>query len=141
MSSNYLQTKCATNWWFGAQVTAQNAPALFAIIAKEIEAVCRGDITAVDIASAQQYLLGRFQRSGQTVSGTAAGYSGRYFFDDFIDDYYAVPARIRAITREQITDVTRDFFAEAQWGLGFLGTAPTELRQQLTGIVAPLWNI
>ncbi len=140
MSSNYLQTKCASNWWFGTQVSVENAPALFAIIAKEIAAVRAGDMTNVDIAAAQQYLLGRFQRSGQTVSGTAAGYSGRYFFDDYIDDYYAVPARIRAITREQIEDISNAFFTNAQWGIGFLGTAPTALRTQLTEIIKPLWD-
>lgn len=140
MSSNYLQTKTATNWWFGTQVTPVNAPALFTIIAKEIQAVCDGDVTHEDIAAAQQYMLGRFQRSGQTVSGTAAGYSGRYFFDDYIDDYYAVPARIKAITREQLTDITREFFSNPRWGMGFLGTAPVELREQLTGILSSLWN-
>jgi predicted Zn-dependent peptidase len=58
MSSNYLQTKCATNWWFGSQVTAENAPALFAIIAKELQSVRDGEITAADISAAQQYMLG-----------------------------------------------------------------------------------
>ncbi|MES2971524.1 MAG: pitrilysin family protein [Patescibacteria group bacterium] len=140
MSSNYLQTKSATNWWFGTQVTPVNAPALFAIIAKEIQAVCNGEVTNMDIAAAQQYLLGRFQRSGQTVSGTAAGYSGRYFFDDYIDDYYAVPERIKAITKEQLTDITKEFFSTPTWGMGFLGTASPELRQQLTGILSTLWT-
>ncbi len=140
MSSNYLQTKDATNWWFGAQVTTLNAPALFTIIAKEIQAVCAGEVTQTDISAAQQYLLGRFQRSGQTVSGTSAGYSGRYFFDDHIDDYYQVPVRIKAITNEQIVQVTNEFFDKPKWGMGFLGTANTELREQLAGILAPLWN-
>ncbi len=140
MSSNYLQTKCATNWWFGTQVTADNAPALFTIIAKEILAVRNGEVTHADIAAAQQYLLGRFQRSGQTVSGTAAGYSGRYFFDDFIEDYYLVPARIKAITKEQIVAITNEFFGRPHWGAGFLGTASKELREQLMGILTPLWS-
>ncbi len=139
MSSNYLQTKCATNWWFGTQVTAINAPALFAIIAKEIRAVCNGEITQTDIAAAQQYLLGRYQRSGQTVSGTAAGYSGRYFFDDFVEDYYLVPERIKAITKEQIVDITNEFFARPRWGAGFLGTANKELREQLIDTLRSLW--
>lgn len=140
MSSNYLQTKRATNWWFGTQVTAINAPALFTIIAKEIRSVCNGDITQTDISAAQQYLLGRYQRSGQTVSGTAAGYSGRYFFDDFVEDYYLVPERIKAITKEQIVDITNEFFARPRWGAGFLGTANKELREQLISILAPLWT-
>ncbi|HUP26062.1 MAG TPA: pitrilysin family protein [Candidatus Limnocylindrales bacterium] len=140
MSSNYLQTKCASNWWFGAQITPANAEALFTIITKEIRSVCNGEVTAGDIASAQQYLLGRFQRSGQTVAGTAAGYSGRYFFDDYIDDYYQIPDRIGAITKDQIVDVTNEFFDKSQWGVGFLGSATKDLREQLTGILATLWQ-
>lgn len=139
MSSNYLQTKCASNWWFGAQVTSLNAEALFTIMAKEIRSICNGEVTAGDIASAQLYLLGRFQRSAQTVAGTAAGYSGRYFFDDFIDDYYQIPDRIKAVTKEQIVDVTNEFFKQPLWGLGFLGSAKKELRQQLTDILTGLW--
>lgn len=139
MSSNYLQTKCASNWWFGAQITPVNAPALFTIIAKEIRSVCEGNVTHADIAAAQQYLLGRFQRSGQTVSGTAAGYSGRYFFDDYIDDYYQIPSRIKAITKEQIVDITNEFFARPQWGLGFLGSCNKQLRAQLLDILGSLW--
>lgn len=140
MSSNYLQTKSATNWWFGTQVTAENAPALFAIIAKEIRAVCNGEVTQQDISAAQQYMLGRFQRSGQTVSGTAAGYSGRYFFDDYIDDYYQVPVRIKAITKEQIVAITNEFFDKPHWGAGFLGTANVDLRGQLIGTIESLWS-
>lgn len=140
MSSNYLQTKSATNWWFGTQVTSENALALFTIIAKELKAVRNGAITNIDIAAAQQYSLGKFQRSGQTVSGTASGYSGRYFFDDYIDDYYLVPARIQAITKEQITDVSNEFFMRPQWGMGFLGSANKELRTQLTDVLSPLWD-
>lgn len=140
MSSNYLQTKCATNWWFGSQVTAENAPALFAIIAKEIKAVRDGEVTQADISAAQQYTLGRFQRSGQTVGGVSAGYTGRYFFEDIIDDYYGTPERIKAVTKEQIVAVSKEFFAQKSYGLGFLGTAPKDLRLQLTEILSPIWE-
>lgn len=131
MSSNYLQTKCATNWWFGSQVTAENAPALFAIVAKELRAVQDGEITHADISAAQQYMLGRFQRSGQTVGGTASGYTGRYFFEDIVDDYYGIPERIKAVTSEQIVSVASEFLATRTSGLGFLGTAPKDLREHL----------
>ena len=135
MSSNYLQTKCATNWWFGSQVTAENAPALFAIIAKELQSVRDGEITASDISAAQQYMLGRFQRSGQTVGGTASGYTGRYFFEEVVDDYFAIPERIKAVTSERIVEVVNEFFGAKRVGLGFLGTAPRELRDQLQTIL------
>ncbi len=140
MNSSFLQTKLAANWWFGSQVTADNAVALFTVMANELAAICQGDISHTDIAAAQQYLLGRFQRSGQTVSGVANGYSGRYFFDDYIDDYYQIPARIKAITKEQIVDIAKAFFVEPHYGIGFLGSAPQELREQLVAILDPLWS-
>ncbi len=140
MSSNYLQTKCATNWWFGSQVTAENAPALFTIIAHELRAVCQGEITQTDISAAQQYTLGRFQRSAQTVGGVAAGYTGRYFFDDVVEDYYAIPQRIEAVTREQIVAIANEFFAKKSFGLGFLGTAPKDLRLTLAELLSGLWT-
>jgi predicted Zn-dependent peptidase len=140
MSSNFLQTKSAVNWWFGTQVTPENAPALFTIISKELQAICEGDISSQDLAAAQQYLLGKFQRSGQTVFGVASGYSNRYFFDDHIEDHYAIPSRIKAVTKEQIVDLTNEFFSRPQWGIGFLGNVPLGLRTQLVEILKPVWR-
>ena len=72
---------------------------------------------------AKQYALGRYQRSGQTVGGTAAGYSHRYFFDDVIDDYYKIPERIKAVSRNRIINISEALFDEKIWGLGILGNA------------------
>lgn len=140
MSSNYLQTKQACNWWFGSQVTPENAPALFTIIAKELKSVSEGNITSAELSAAQQYLLGRFQRSGQTVFGVANYYSSRYFFDDVIEDFYDVPTRIKMVSKEGIVDVVNEFFTGGKWGIGFLGGAPKELRQNLHGVLEPLWK-
>lgn len=140
MSSNYLQTKNACNWWFGAQVTRDNAPALFTVIAKELKAIAAGDISAQDLSAAQQYLLGKYQRSGQTVFGVASSYSSRYFFDGQVDDYYKIPDRIQAVTKERIVSLVNDFFDRPQWGIGFLGSAPKELRTQLVEILRPVWR-
>ncbi len=140
MSSNYLQTKTACNWWFGAQVTADNAPALFTVIAQELKAIASGDISNEDLAASQQYLLGKFQRSAQTVFGVASSYSPRYFFDDHIDDYYDIPSRINAVTKDQIVQLVNEFFDRPQWGIGFLGAAPKQLRTQLVEILKPVWR-
>src|SRR5690606_22359911 len=105
MSSGYGQTKLSSNWWFGAQVSQRNAPALFEIVYDELMNVFRGEIAAEDIEAAKAYALGRFQRSAQTVAGVAGGYSGRYYFDEVIDDYYQVPRRIKAITKSDIVEI------------------------------------
>ena len=140
MSSGVGQTKTNANWWFGAQVLPANATALFGIITKELHDVFDGNISDEDIQSAKQYALGRYQRSGQTVGGTASGYSYRYFFDDHIDDYYKIPERIDAITKDGIVAVSRAMFADNAWGLGVLGNASEAFLGDLHMQVAPLWS-
>lgn len=140
MSSGFGQTKDSSNWWFGAQVMPKNANALFEIVAKELRQVFDGNVAEEDIASAKQYSLGRFQRSGQTVGGTASGYSGRYFFDDHIDDYYKVPERIEAVTKQGIVDIAGALFTDKTWGMGCLGSSGDQFTMQLQEIILPLWE-
>jgi predicted Zn-dependent peptidase len=140
MSSGFGQTKLSSNWWFGAQVSQKNAGALFEIILDELNNVFRGEIAAEDIEAAKAYALGRFQRSAQTVSGVAGGYSGRYFFDEVVDDYYQVPRRIKAITKQQIVETSRELFADNIWGLGVLSNCEKPFAADLYKQIAPLWS-
>lgn len=140
MSSGVGQTKNSSNWWFGAQVMPQNAPALFTIIVDELSAVFAGKISDEDIKSAKQYALGRYQRSGQTVGGVANGYSYRYFFDNVIEDYYKIPERIEAITKKGIIDVSKSMFVDNIWGIGTLGNANETFVNGLQNMATPLWQ-
>jgi predicted Zn-dependent peptidase len=140
MSSGFGQSKQSSNWWFGAQVSRRNAPALFEIMKAEIEKVFNGEIAPEDIEAAKAYSLGRFQRSAQTVSGTSAGYSSRYFFDEFVEDYYQVPKRIKAVTKTAIVDIAQAMFADKIWGLGFLSASEKEFAEELQTHIAPLWD-
>lgn len=140
MSSGYGQTKLSSNWWFGAQVSQRNAPALFDIIYDELMNVFHGEIAGDDIEAAKAYALGRFQRSAQTVAGVAGGYSNQYFFDGSIDDYYAVPRRIKAITKNQIVETASSLFADQIWGLGILSNCDKTFANQLYGQISPLWG-
>lgn len=139
MSSGIGQTKTNANWWFGAQILPANATALFGIMTKELHDVFDGNISDEDIEAAKQYALGRYQRSGQTVGGTAAGYSYRYFMDDVVEDYYKVPERIAAITKDGIVSVSRAMFSDGIWGLGVLGNATNAFLSDLQKQVLPLW--
>ncbi len=139
MNSGLSQTRDASNWWFGAQVSDKNATPLLQIIVEEVGKVMAGHIGREEIAATKQYALGRFQRSAQTVGGTAAGYAGRYFFDGVIDDYYRVPERIRSVTKEQIVEVASAMFAENVWGFGVLGNCGEVFVHELQTQLAPLW--
>lgn len=140
MSSGFGQSKHSSNWWFGAQVSRKNAPALFDIMTSELQKVFDGDIATEDIEAAKAYSLGRFQRSAQTVAGTASSYSGRYFFDGGIDDFYAVPANIRAITKEDIVTISRNLFKDDIWGVGILSNCDEEFAKNLQAQVSQLWE-
>ncbi|HEY5667758.1 MAG TPA: pitrilysin family protein [Candidatus Saccharimonadales bacterium] len=141
MSSGLGQTKQASNWWFGAQVSHKNASALFDIMITELSNVFNGKIDTEDIEAAKAYSLGRFQRSAQTVGGTAGGYSGRYFFDEVIEDYYQVPKRIKAITKTSIVDISRALFADNIWGLGVLSDCDKKMVKELHDQMAVLWEL
>ena len=140
MSSGVSRAEHSGNWWFGAQVMPQNAPALFDIMVHELSQVFAGKISAEDIKAAKQYALGRYQRSGQTVAGVANGYSYRYFFDGVINDYYAEPERIEAITKQGIVETSKLLFSENIWGIGTLGNVSEEFLQDLQSRAAPLWK-
>jgi predicted Zn-dependent peptidase len=140
MSSGLGQTRESSNWWFGAQVMPKNAKALFDIMVGELRSVFAGELNEADIASAKQYSLGRYQRSGQTVGGTASGYSSRYFFDEVIEDYYKIPERIEAVTKDGIVDISNNLFKDDTWGLGALGSSGEEYVAELRHQLLPLWK-
>jgi predicted Zn-dependent peptidase len=139
MSSGLSWTRDASNWWFGAQVSDKNAPPLFHIILDELAKVMRGDIALSEIEAAKQYALGRFQRSAQTVGGTANGYTGRYFFDEVIENYYQIPERIKAVEKQEIIKVAQAMFVDKVWGVGVLGDCGEEFANELKAQISPLW--
>jgi predicted Zn-dependent peptidase len=140
MNSGYQQIKLSSNLWFGSQVSVSNAHALFDIITEQLGNIFRGELAEADIAAAQAYSLGRYQRSAQTVAATAGGYTGRYFFDEYVDDYYEIPERIKAVTKQSIVDATRAMFTDGVGGLGIYGKVTPKLGEQLYGQIAALWR-
>ena len=140
MNSGYQQIKLSSNLWFGGQVSAVNASALFDIVVEQLGNLFRGELAEADIDAAKAYAIGRYQRSAQTVASTAQGYTNRYFFDEYIDDYYKIPERIKLVTKQSIVDVTRAVFADNLGGLGVYGNCTPELAQALSGQISELWK-
>lgn len=140
MNSGLSHTRSASNWWFGAQVSDKNAAALLKITVDELHKVLEGDISESEIKATKQYALGRFQRSAQTVGGTAGGYISRYFFDDAIENYYLVPKRIKAVTKQQIVTVANEMFADELWGFGVLGNCGETFAHELQIQLSQLWK-
>ena len=139
MNSGLSQTKDASNWWFGAQVSEKNSKALADIFISELSKVCRDDLNQDDIDATKQYSLGRFQRSAQTVGATANGYSNRYFFDGVIEDYYRIPERIKSVSKEDMVKVANMMFDERLWLLGVLGNCGSDVVDDLYKQLSVLW--
>lgn len=140
VNSGYAQLREVSNWELSAQVMPENASALFGIIVEELSKIFEGKLLGKDLEAAQAYALGRFQRSAQTVGGTAAGYTPRYFQDDIIEDYYQVPKRIKAVTKQAIGDIAKDMFADGVWGFGVLGNCGIDFVRELQERLDPLWT-
>lgn len=140
MSSGVNEAKLCSGWWFGAQVSPKNALPLADIIVDELGKIFTGELPVTDIEAAKQYSLGRYQRSAQTVGGTASGYSERYFFDGHIEDYYQIPKRIREINKQRIIDVAMQMFEGNVWGLGTLGSSGESFSTELQERLSPLWG-
>jgi predicted Zn-dependent peptidase len=139
MNSGLSQTKDASNWWFGAQVSEKNSKALADIFISELSKVCRADLNQDDIDATKQYSLGRFQRSAQTVGATANGYSNRYFFDGVIEDYYRIPERIKSVSKGDMVKVANMMFDEKLWLLGVLGNCGKDIVDDLYKQLSVLW--
>lgn len=140
MSSGFNQLAGNVSWWFGAQVMPANLGQLFQIMVNELAKVRAGDIDEADIEAAKQYMLGRYQRSGQTVAGTAAGYTNRYFFEDIVDDYYALPERIKSVTKTKIINTTNLMFQDDMWDLGILGSTGRPFVDEAYDQLAVMWQ-
>jgi len=140
MSSGFNQLAGNVSWWFGAQVMPANLGQLFQIMVNELAKVRAGDIDEADIEAAKQYMLGRYQRSGQTVAGTAAGYTNRYFFEDIVDDYYALPERIKSVTKTKIINTTNLMFRDDMWDLGILGSTGRPFVDEAYDQLAVMWQ-
>jgi len=141
MNSGISHIKKSSNWWFGAQVSDKNAKALLHIIIHELSQVRAGKISVNEIKATKQYALGKFQRSAQTVGGTANGYSGRYFFDGKLEDYNHIPERIKAVTKKQIVETAESMFADDIWGFGVLGNCGEVFTENLRKELSNLWSV
>jgi predicted Zn-dependent peptidase len=140
ISSSFNRFKRATGWWFGAELTEVNTDKVFEIIRTELKRLLDGKVDDADVTAAQQFSLGRYQRSAQTVRGLANGYSSAYFFDEHIEDYFAYPDRIAAVTKADMLGVVSTMFKDEIWGLAIMGTDVARRSESLNEQIAALWQ-
>ena len=128
-----------SSWDFGAQVSVSNLPAVVDLVTNEMQRVKDGLVDETELAEAKSYAMGRYQMGTQTVGQIAGWLADRYFFDGVIDDFSAVPARINAISPEQIIETARDIIRHNCWTLGLYGSTDKTMADQLYDRFAKLF--
>jgi len=129
-----------SSWDLIGQVNHDTAPQLFDIIQREIKNVLEGKITQAEIDAAKSYALGRYQMGAQTVSQISGFYTARYFADDFIKDYEAVPKMIEKVTLERMTTVACEFIKANTWVLAAVSSGEKQELIELNDKLVTLFE-
>ncbi len=129
-----------SSWDIIGQVNHETAGELFDIITREIKCVLDGKISEQEIETAKSYALGRYQMGAQTVSQISSFYTGRYFADDFIKNYDAVPDMIKNVSLDRMIDTARGFINEDTWVLAAVSSGEKQELVELNDKVATLFE-
>ena len=105
----------------GGQVSAENALALFELIADELGRAAQGAVTEAELDAAKQYGLGTHQMNAQTVGGVNAWYAGQYFEDGAIDTMEKAPDKIKAVKLEDMQKLIKELLDTGEWTIGVIG--------------------
>ena len=105
----------------GGQVSAENALALFELIADELGRAAQGAVTEAELDGAKQYGLGTHQMNAQTVGGVNAWYAGQYFEDGAIDTMEKAPDKIKAVKLEDMQKLIKELLDTGEWTIGVIG--------------------
>ncbi len=131
MWSDCITNDSVSEWYFGGQVSLNNAPKLYEIINEELKKVLAGDIPAADIESAKSFALGKHQMGCQTVGSIAGWYTRRYFFDGYIDNYADAPAKIAGLSKATMVRVADELIGGKRWAFGGLGNVTEAQLKEL----------
>lgn len=129
-----------SSWDIIGQVNHDTAGELFDIITREIGCVLDGKITQSEIDAAKSYALGRYQMGAQTVSQISSFYTSRYFADDFVKDYEAVPKMIENVTMQRMIDTARGFINQDTWVLAAVSSGDKQELVELNDKLATLFE-
>jgi predicted Zn-dependent peptidase len=141
LSSDSYRTPGCSSWWFGSQISEEQLPAFLAIFIRELQSVMQGSISAADLEAAKRYQLGGYQRGAQTVNALTNGYSGLYFYNGTISDYYTdFEKHLSKIDATMLSNIACAMFGENIWGLGYLGTISEKARQASLDQLDVLWR-
>jgi predicted Zn-dependent peptidase len=118
-------------WEFGGAVNEETARDLFKIIREEVAKVLAGELEDGDIEAAKSYALGRYQMRMQTAGAVAGFYANRFCFFDEVEDFASVPEKIKAVNKDEIIKMAREFVSQDTSLFGIVGKNQAKLTEEL----------
>lgn len=139
ISSSCSRGNDYSTWSFGLQISSENSPECIRVIKKYLKLILDRGLSIELLEKAQDFNLGRYQMSGQTVGSLLGFYASRYSLMGDYRDFLSLPNYISAVTLDDIYKISSQFLEEAHWDLGVLGNTGTSLVDELYSDLADLW--
>jgi predicted Zn-dependent peptidase len=114
----YLGT---TSWNFNDQVSIENAPALFSLIAAELHKVAEEGIDDTELKGAKQFRLGKLQMHYETVRGLSEWYEEDYLDHGSLYHLNDATEIIESIAVKDVQKIAKEFINDGELLFGGLG--------------------
>lgn len=108
-------------WRAYAGVNPKNVERAVALIRREIAKFTTRRVTAEELADNKTFFLGRLPFSLETNEGLAGSIGSLELYDLGLDFLQRYPDLIKAVTRERILEVAREFLSAEQYVLAIAG--------------------
>jgi zinc protease len=108
-------------WRAYAGVNPKNVQRATDLIVAELRKFTSRKVTPDELADNQNFFLGRLPLSLETNEGVAGTIGSLELYDLGLDYLQRYPALIRAVTREQIVEVAREFLSASRYALAVAG--------------------
>lgn len=125
---------------FTGYVTQENAEALFALMAREFEAVRRDGPSRQELEAAKDLVLGSIKRSTQTTGDILGWYIEPYDEVGEIRDFDHELELMRHVRPDEVAAVARKATLAERRGISFLGNIDAKKVHTYEKLLAPLWT-
>jgi predicted Zn-dependent peptidase len=110
-----------SSFGFTGYVTPEHAESLYEVINRSLRAVGAGEVSTDELEAAKNLLVGSITRSTQTAGDVLQWYIERYDESDEIRDFEVELGRLRTVSSDDVTNVSRLILGTDQTALSLLG--------------------
>ena len=138
--SGRYNTDQSADFYIDAEVSHKHAPALFKLIARELQKVVKTGFTEAEIERARQSILGNLSMEDVTPRGVYSFYRDRYWFFGELGDFNQYEQLVQSITLDEVNQIAREFIASEKKVLVAVSDCEAEEIEKLGAVlgIAPV---